>query len=166
MMVRSRSWQPFWRILYKLSFSPPERTRKIYAYFRKCWHFSHSEIWQCCCLRCAVHLSFLSFADYTFAQNLFHTLSALWNPIPRPQLRRRRSHTAVQHLSVAVFYHFSCKCVILWENDRSVMHLNLVIISQSHVSLPYLATLPACHYISFLSKLTVDFVYNCVISFH
>ena len=49
---------------------------------------------------------------------------------------------------------------------NTVMHLNLVIISQSHVSFPYLATLPACPYISFLSKLTEDFVYNCVISFH
>ena len=49
---------------------------------------------------------------------------------------------------------------------NTVMHLNLVIISQSHVSFPYLATLPACPYISFLSKLTMDFVYNCVISCH
>ena len=96
-----------------------ERTRKIYAYFRKCWSFSYSEIWQCGGLRCVVSLSFLFLADYAFAQNLFHALSTLRDPISRPQFRKRCSHTTVQHLFVTLFYNLCGERVIPWKNNRS-----------------------------------------------
>ena len=87
--------------------------------------------------------------------------------------RRSKANLILLHNCTQLYY-FVCATSIFatitstvkFRAYNTVMHVNSVIISQSHVSFPYLATLPACPYISFLSKLTVNFVYNCVISCH